>query len=80
MQEVTFDIDKLKDLIVMKQHFQLQGILDSMRDYSSKGNPIIIERDYNNASADLIATLSTLDQVNAWIEKTFPGFSQTEEE
>ncbi len=79
MVDVTFDIDGLKDRVVMKEPLILEGMLDSMRVRASEGHPIIIEQRYSNAPPDLLARLSSLKEVNDWIKANFPGFDKQEE-
>lgn len=74
MHEISIDIDSLEDLRAMSDYPKLKATLDSIRDDSSKGNTILIERRYSNAPSDLIIKLSNLKELDQWIEGRFPGF------
>jgi hypothetical protein len=75
MQEMTYSIEALKDMLTMGQDFKLNDTVSSMRSFSKKGYIIIIEQPYSNAAADTIARLNNSKEVDEWIKKNFPRFN-----
>jgi hypothetical protein len=70
-----YDITDLQDLYKTKTYLFNEAI-KSMREEVQKGNTIVIVQKYENAPSDVLSQLDSLEELNNWIEKSFPDFNE----
>lgn len=71
MSHYSFELDSLLDMY-KSGDWRLTEVVNSMREQSQNGATILIERTFDNAPTTELFRLKNIDEVAAWILKTFP--------